>query len=420
MTCADADTAGTYTLGHHDFEGSFDLSSNDLSGACVHSDGNDVVAKVRLAEGEAIWATLDTEDDASLYLIENCATPEDCLASANDDSGTDSSEHIFYVFEDNQDVNPDLLDAYLVADLVASATGGTYQLGFGILPYTPMADTCGDADTAGALTTGTHAFLGEIGTETHDYKPGTCQSDSTVSGALDVVAKVQLEQDQRLVADFRMASDGITYLVTNCADIENTCEGGSDNGYTAEHFEFFYQETGTFVGYLILDGYRDTFAGAYQAAIEIAAITSLDLADEGIYDTCASLTTHSVSPFGTGFYVGDVTDYTDASNLPSATSCTGYSSSGNDLILPVDLLDGEKLTAVYTCESSDASIYLLSTCDDVSSCIVGADDTFSGDTETLTYTNDSGVTESLFLFLDNYSGGATFTLDLTIEAVSRR
>ncbi|MBW2255765.1 MAG: hypothetical protein JRI25_14350 [Deltaproteobacteria bacterium] len=90
------------------------------------------------------------------------------------------------------------------------------------------------------------------------------------------------------------------------------------------------------------------------------------------------------------------------------------------MILPVDLLDGEKLTAVYTCASTDASIYLLSTCDDVDSCIVGADDTYSGDTETLVYTNNSESTESLFLFLDNYTGGATFTLDLTIEAVSRR
>jgi len=130
--------------------------------------------------------------------------------------------------------------------------------------------------------------------------------------------------------------------------------------------------------------------------------------------------THSVSPFGTGFYVGDVTNYTNASDLPSGSACTGYSSDGQDLILPVDLLDGEKLTAVYTSLSTDASIYLLSTCDDVSSCIVGADDTYSGDTEILAYTNSSGSAESLFLFLDNYSSGAAFTLDLTIGAVTRR
>jgi hypothetical protein len=114
--------------------------------------------------------------------------------------------------------------------------------------------------------------LGVVDDGSHDYDPGTCQADSMSAGARDLVAKVQLEQNQSLVADFFSESDAITYLVTDCNQIEATWVGGGNSGSAAEHFEYPFQQAGTFVGYLVLDGYEDGFAGTYQATIEISDI----------------------------------------------------------------------------------------------------------------------------------------------------
>jgi len=88
-------------------------------------------------------------------------------------------------------------------------------------------------------------------------------------------------------------------------------------------------------------------------------------------------------------------------------SCTGYTANGQDVVYSIYLMEGETFTASQQGEH-DSSIYLLSDCYDMESCVVGADDTFSGDVETITWVCD--VAGTYYLVIDGYSGGSMTTV----------
>lgn len=121
----------------------------------------------------------------------------------------------------------------------------------------------------------------------------------------------------------------------------------------------------------------------------------------------------SFCPSGTtaaGFYRGTL-----AGNLNEVSSACGVSAGGPEGSLRVAVPAGATLRVVYT-HAQDGVVYLLDTCPVIASCLVGRDATSSG-AETLEWTNTSGATNEVFVYLDSFElGGAqTFELDLFIE-----
>lgn len=121
----------------------------------------------------------------------------------------------------------------------------------------------------------------------------------------------------------------------------------------------------------------------------------------------------SFCPSGTtaaGFYRGTL-----AGNTNDVSSACGLTAPGRDGSLRVAVPAGATLRVVYT-HAQDGVVYLLDRCPVLDSCLGGRDATSSG-AETLEWTNTSGATNEVFVYLDSFElGGAqTFELDLFIE-----
>lgn len=114
-----------------------------------------------------------------------------------------------------------------------------------------------------------------------------------------------------------------------------------------------------------------------------------------------------------GTIAGDLTwangDYSPTNN------CTGYSANGKDVVYLLDAVAGDVIHIVYTTPSHDGSIYILSDCNNMNSCVIGEDDP---EPETFTWTVQT--TGIYYLIADCYStgGGGPFTIDYTWTCIT--
>lgn len=105
-----------------------------------------------------------------------------------------------------------------------------------------------------------------------------------------------------------------------------------------------------------------------------------------------------------------------AGNLNEVSSACGVSASGGEGSLRVAVPAGATLRVVYT-HAGDGVLYLLDTCPVLGSCLGSGRDATSSGAETLEWTNTSGATNEVFVYLDSFElgGPQTFELDLFVE-----
>jgi hypothetical protein len=101
----------------------------------------------------------------------------------------------------------------------------------------------------------------------------------------------------------------------------------------------------------------------------------------------------------------------------ASLTCTGYSASSNELLYSITVPNGQTINVTMTPDASnsqDSSLYILEACDDLdgATCLAGADDTFGGEAETLSWTNNSGADMTVYIVADAYSGCGALTLDV--------
>jgi len=187
------------------------------------------------------------------------------------------------------------------------------------------------------------------------------------------------------------AGDGVTQLEYD------------DDGGTGYYSQFSYQFDTSGPYYLVVTGYNSS------TIIDQYFLTALyPLPTEELYggETCnpgvclEPADTRVISAGTTGYY----NDYTP--RLPDGTSCTspyGYGATGPDVVYEVGLTDGATFWAeldVYCGASVDWSIYLVTDCGDMASCVAGSD---VGNPENITFTH-SGPTQLYYLIVDGYGG----------------
>lgn len=210
------------------------------------------------------------------------------------------------------------------------------------------------------------------------------------------------------------AGDQITFgtMADGAGDVEDTIIGIFDDmgnlldsdddsgpGFYSLLSDFPAPYTGTY--YLAVIAYDEFLTGNYQAFVRcVAAPNPPD------NDTCAGAIKLDCKDFNvSGTTAGAANDYTPVAT--SGSGCTGYTANGGDVVYLVTLPAGGSITLDYTSQA-DGSVYLLDTCVSPAdaACVAGADDTFSGEPEHLTYTNTGATGQTYYLILDNFGTGA--------------
>lgn len=128
-------------------------------------------------------------------------------------------------------------------------------------------------------------------------------------------------------------------------------------------------------------------------------------------EDCAGLS--AVPPLGAGTWFVDTTASTNDVELEPKNPLTTYPTPGGEILLPIDLLPGQRLTATWRSTFGDASLYLLTDACDPATGITGSDATYANEEETVTHT--ATAAESVVLVLDAYDHGSPGLVEIAIE-----
>jgi len=142
-----------------------------------------------------------------------------------------------------------------------------------------------------------------------------------------------------------------------------TVLASNDDGGSGLYSRISYTFTAGGTYYVVVTGFDEYETGFYTLTTNVfnfycenpTCATAIDLQEQGL----AQFYTNTC---------GCVDDYSPANE------CTGYSAHGEDCVYKIYLLAGEVFTVTLTEEDYDASIYLLTDCSDMYSCVAGGDD----------------------------------------------
>jgi len=200
-----------------------------------------------------------------------------------------------------------------------------------------------------------------------------------------------------------------TYL-----ELYDAC-GGAMIAYDDDSGPGFYSLISNFAAphagwyFVKVRGYSTSSYGTYKLDVLCSGGTPPPVDDTcdgaGAWERCTS-----------GSATGDLTPYHNNYDPGSGGCSSGFSEAGKDQVVKFDLQAGDVVNISYTQLNADAAIYIITDCaNPVGSCVVGADDTVTGDAEVINWTATASGT--YYLILDCYGtdmGGAyTLSYDLS-------
>ena len=196
--------------------------------------------------------------DTKMYLYADDCTTE---LAYDDDGGEGYYSKIEYTLAPNTTV-------YVLVTGYSSYTSGTYFLTMveGEAPCpAPENNTC---EGALPLPFGTTFTFNNCGA-TNDYSPASGGCTGYSANGLDVVYYVDLIEDQQLTVTATTSYDNAIYLVTDCADVENTCVAGADATVSGTETLIFDTAENPGRYYLILDGYSSSgYEGDWEVTVD--------------------------------------------------------------------------------------------------------------------------------------------------------
>lgn len=329
-------------------------------------------------------------------------------------------------------------DGTAIRDTLVCANNCT-QSGFCNAPTTAN-DTCLDA----LLVTGSVRFMENYDRFTNEFDPGvsvnTCDLD--ITDGPDAIYEVQLAASDVVevnVDDFGAFGNPIAYIVTDCADPVNTCVASDEQTSTARAG---YVSVGGETVYVVVDNDDDLADHPFSVDIEVrpsACTPGLNqcsdpntreycdefgtLQTEDCYfgcnagacepptnDTCSM----PVDATGGGTFTMPIDDFTNDYD-PTSSGCTGWAAAGPDAMFMVSAAAGDIISVQLQGASMDSSLYVTSTCGDVTTCLAGADSTGTGSVEEVMFS--APAAGDYFIYADVFGTTSTgdFTLDVTQE-----
>jgi hypothetical protein len=264
---SDGVTYGEYLWG----DWSDDYGGSGCGVTSGHTVGPDMVLKADLKAGEAINATVFSDDsspnnDPSIYIQSTCGdlTSSNCLAGQETNDETASATHFattdqtVYIIGDSDDSDDPDEEISMKANIYQptctpganSCGGGNVQVcdsaGKGTNPYTcsggctngfcndRVSDYCWDAENITGQLRGAGGFsrMIDFGNFNNDIEEDLCGNvDDFDSDGEDAVFAVDLLANQTLTATLNpngSSEDATAYIIGNCTNAAGTCKAGDD------------------------------------------------------------------------------------------------------------------------------------------------------------------------------------------------
>lgn len=242
----------------------------------------------------------------------------------------------------------------------------------------PGAVATGQLDCAGAVAIALGgSYAGDNTGAPNNVTTYGCSAWNEAGG--EIVHRLSLASPTRFRATILDATCDLDLIVLNaCDEGAAHCLAVVDNGFVTDR-----PVSGEF--FLVVDG----FAGAacpFTLAVEEIPPASVCDAAEPLF--CAD------QPLA-----GDTCD---GENAVVTAGCLAYAENGREEIYTVTLRPGGEFTASVTFPAQDAALWVLDACAEPWNCLAGADDTYAGGTETITYRNTTGATQAVYLVVDSW------------------
>ena len=163
-------------------------------------------------------------------------------------------------------------------------------------PCPPVNDTC---DGAIVVNCGDTLIDESNETANNDYDPGSGGCTGYSATGPDVTYSLTLAEFTDVTITMDAAFDASLYVVTDCADPENTCVVGDDSG-NPETVNFIAEPGVTY--YIIADGYSLSSSGLFE--LDVACVV-LPTGACCVDDECRVITAYECTVMTNGVYVGD-------------------------------------------------------------------------------------------------------------------
>ncbi len=381
---------GTYTV-------SLQGRTDEVSPSCLPAapQGTDeLVIPVGVPAGAQAELTFDPPVTA--YWVGNCVNPSgSCLGGAVATSSLrwyndDATDELVYAVLESSGANPAAVEVVLRNQ---------------VRSLDPVAETCDGALKAAPITSSGLVEVPLSGA-TNDFDANSpdlgnplppCGLGVPLTGS-DRVLPVTVPALERLTVRVVDDSDAQVSLLTDCAD-PATCEEAAGLGGAVDFLNLADEPVTV---YVVVDSPAGTAPGIVALDVQLDAPALL-----GGADTCDDLGS-AVAP---GVYADRLEGITNALE-PKPGECVDVPSFGTDLIVPIDVPAGERLDVRLAGGANQ--VYVLEDCQDVESCLQGAD----VDLGPLSWANDTLTSASVALAIDSslpIEAGELGDLDVQVD-----
>ncbi len=270
------------------------------------------------------------------------------------------------------------------------------------------ADTCTDVPAVTPIGPG--SYWGDMRAFGDQINPGLDGCTGFPAQGAEGILPMLVPAGGLITVTYQLPNDDASlYLETACAN-PGTCIVGADGGYQGweEAVTWFNPDDEEVLIYLVLDSYL------YPEVASITDIFVLDVTLDVVggnvlHDSCADAML--ADPVAAGGFAGDLS--LAVSDLNPDGTCAAPAP-GGDGFVKIRLEAGETLTATASMPDSDLVLYLMYNCAVPASCVVGAD-LATDAAEVVTYANESGVQENLYLVVDSKGASAGYNLDIAYQ-----
>lgn len=334
------------------------------------------------------------------------------------------------------------LGTLMMCDAMGTSFGAPMTCASGCAtPETCAADLGTDLCATAPLTTGT-AVYASFDDFTNDVAISSTGCTGSSGLGNDMIYAVNAGPGEVVHATLKSVGfESVQlYIATDCTDPDNTCQVGM-RGDSSNFAEIFFTPT-TFQTYYVVAESTSSFSdepfifdvevvspvcvpGDFQCAPAGGVMLQCNLA--GLWENypCSGGCMNNMcgNPIGQACFDAipladggtDDGTFDVADNLNPGTGQIGtcnfgtQQANGADTVYSVDLLAGDVLNVTYTSSSSFGILYLMSDCNDTSSCIANTDDGTSG---ALQYA--ATADETIYIVMDRTSSGTT-TLSYSVD-----
>lgn len=159
--------------------------------------------------------------------------------------------------------------------------------------------------------------------------------------------------------------------------------------------------------YFVVDGYSGA-AGPYELIFEEGEVhpPACDVVVQAIPGSEGQIVPEGVFPLS-----GSTCD---SENYLGYLDCADYTENGLDNWYEITLLPGGSFTATIT-NSADGALWVVDACAEPIGCLAYADNTFSGTAEAVTYLNNTGGNQTVYLVVDSFGSATCGTYDGLLE-----